>query len=78
MIDGNQYFFAVYLSKKSPFSKKVASKYYKAEISNISDEEYQFYKIEELEKNEYFKKATNKNFGGYFELRKNQHIREYE
>ncbi|MGP1600893.1 hypothetical protein [Treponema sp.] len=78
MIDGNQYFFAVHLSKKYPFSKKVASKYYKAEISNISDEEYQFYKIEELEKNEDFKKATNKNFGGYFELRKNQHIREYE
>ena len=78
MIDGNQYFFAVHLSKKYPFSKKVASKYYKTEISNIPDEEYQFYKIQELEKSEDYIKATNKNFGGYFELRKNQHIREYE
>ena len=78
MIDGKQYFFAVHLSKKFPFSKKVASKYYKTEISNIPDEEYQFYKIEELEKNEDFKKATSKNFGGDFELRKKQHIREYE
>ena len=42
-------------------------------MKNIS-----FINIEELEKNEDFKKATNKNFGGYFELRKNQHIREYE
>ena len=78
MIDGGQYFFAVHLSKKYPFSKKVASQYYKTEISNIPDEEYQFYRIEELEKNEVFQKMTNKNFGGYFELRKNQHIREYE
>ncbi len=78
MIDGNQYFFAVHLSKKYSFSKKVASKYYKAEISNIPDEECQFYKMEELEKNEDFKKAASKNFGGYFEIRKKQHIREYE
>ena len=78
MIDGEQYFFAVHLSKKYPFSKKIASKYYKTEISNISDEEYQFYRVEELEKNEAFQKITNINFGGYFELRKNQHIREYE
>ena len=78
MIDENQYFFAVHLSKKYPFSKKVVSKYYKTEISNIPDEEYLFYKIEELERNETFKKATSKNLGGYFEVRKNQHIREYE
>lgn len=78
MIDGKQYFFAVHLSKRYPFSKKVASKYYKAEISNISDEAYRFYKVEELEKNEAFQKAVNKKFDGYFELRKNQHIREYE
>ena len=78
MIDGEQYFFAVHLSKKYPFSRKVASKYYKTEISNISDEAHRFYKVEELEKNEAFQKATNKKLGGYFELRKNQHIREYE
>ncbi len=78
MIDGNQYFFAVHLSKKYPFSKKVASKYYKTEISNIPDEEYQFYKIDDLEQNEDFKKATSKTFGGYFEFRKTQHVREYE
>ena len=78
MIDGEQYFFAVHLSKKYPFSRKVASRYYKTEISNISDEAHRFYKVEELEKNEAFQKATNKKLGGYFELRKNQHIREYE
>ncbi|BDC94673.1 hypothetical protein [Treponema bryantii] len=78
MIDGNQYFFAVHLSKKYSFSKKVDTKYYKTEISNIRDEEYQVYEMEELEKNEEFKEATSKDFAGYFEVRKNQHIRDYE
>ncbi len=78
MIDKNQYFFAVHLSKKYSFSKKVDTKYYKTEISNIRDEEYQVYKMEELENNEEFKEATSKDFAGYFEVRKNQHIRDYE
>lgn len=67
-----------FISQRSIHFRKLASKYYKTEISNISDEAHRFYKVEELEKNEAFQKATNKKLGGYFELRKNQHIREYE
>ena len=78
MIDGEQYFFAVHLAKKYPFSKKVAPKYYKCEISNMSDAAYQFYTVEELEKDAAFQKVAGKHVGGYFELREKQHIREYE
>ncbi|MCR4790546.1 MAG: hypothetical protein K5839_05650 [Treponemataceae bacterium] len=78
MIDGDQYFFAVHLSKNYPFAKKVASGYYKAEISNISEEKYKFHTVEELENDEAYQKASMGTLGGYFDLRKKQHIREYE
>lgn len=78
MIDGNQYFFAVHLSKYYPFSKKVDSNYYKIELSNISEKDYKFYTVQELENNKKYQESTSKKLGGYFDIRKNEHIREYK
>ena len=78
LIDGNQYFFSVHLSKYYPFSKKVDSNYYKVEISNISEKNYKFYTVEELENNKKYQEATSKKLEGYFDIRKNEHIREYK
>ena len=78
MIDGNQYFFAVHLSKYYPFSKKVDSNYYKVELSNISEKDYKFYTVRELENNKKYQESTSKKLGGYFDIRKNKHIREYK
>ena len=78
MIDGDRFFFAVHLSKYYPFSKKVSSNYYKVELSNISEKQYKFYRTEDLENDELYKSAAAKQMGGYFELRKSQHIREYK
>ncbi|WP_191015208.1 hypothetical protein [Treponema zioleckii] len=78
MIDGNQYFFAVHLSKYYSFSKKVDSNYYKAELSNVSDSEYKFYTVKDLENDKNYQNAASRQMGGYFDLRKNEHIREYE
>ena len=78
MIDGNQYFFTVHLSKYYPFSKKVDSNYYKVELSNISEKDYKFYTVQELENNKKYQESTSKKLGGYFDIRKNEHIREYK
>ena len=78
MIDQNQYFFAIHLSKYYPFAKKVASNYYKVELSNVSDKQYKFYTVQDLEINQIYKAATAKQLSGYFEQRKNKHIREYK
>ena len=78
MINGNQYYFAVHLSKYYPFSKKVDSNYYKVELSNISDKKYKFYTVDDLENNKKYQDATSRKLGGYFDLRKNEHIREYK
>lgn len=78
MINGNQYYFAVHLSKYYPFSKKVDSNYYKVELSNLSDKKYKFYTVEDLENNKKYQDASSRKLGGYFDLRKNEHIREYK
>ena len=78
MIDGNQYFFAVHVSKYYPFSKKVASNYYKVELSNIPEKDYKFFTVQDLESDKRFQEATSKQLGGYFDVRKNEHIREYK
>lgn len=78
MINGNQYYFAVHLSKYYPFSKKIDSNYYKVELSNISDKKYKFYTVEDLENNKKYQESTSKKLGGYFDIRKNEHIREYK
>ena len=78
LIDGNQYFFAVHLSKYYPFSKKVDSNYYKVELSNISEPDYKFFTVDELKNNTKYQDATSKKLGGYFDIRKNEHIREYK
>lgn len=77
LIDGNQYFFAVHISKYYPFSKKVDSNYYKVELSNVTDKSYKFYTVQDLENDKKYQEATAKKLGGYFDLRKNEHIREY-
>lgn len=78
MIDHNQYYFAVHISKYYPFSKKVDSNYYKVELSNIPDKKYKFYTVEEIENNNVYLEACKKELGEYFEIRKKEHIREYK
>ena len=44
----------------------------------ISEKDYKFYTVRELENNKKYQESTSKKLGGYFDIRKNEHIREYK
>ncbi|MBN1472763.1 MAG: hypothetical protein JW925_13370 [Syntrophaceae bacterium] len=60
MIRGDQYFFAVHISKYYGFSRKVSDNYYKVEISNFSHEGQRILTYSDLVKNKQFNEAINK------------------
>ena len=60
MIRGNQYFFAVHISRYYGFSGKVSDHYYKVEISNMPTESCRILPYSDLIKNEQFNAILNR------------------
>lgn len=79
MIQGDNYYFAVHLSKYYSFSKRVDKNYYKVEISNKSESSYKIYTIKELSENSKYIEAVSvpPKKEGYFLEREEQHKNEY-
>lgn len=80
MVNGNDYYFAVHLSKYYSFSKKIDSNYYKVEISNNDDEKYKIYTVQTLEKNKKYMEAIAAEMykKDFFDERIKKHINEYK
>ena len=79
MVEGDEYFFAVHVSKYYSFSKKVASHYYKVEISSGEEPPYKIYSVDTLASNPKFTAAVLQQVSNekFFEEREEKHRQEY-
>lgn len=79
MVEGDEYFFAVHVSKYYSFSKKVASHYYKVEISSGDDLPYKIYSVDTLASNPKYTAAVLQQVSNekFFEEREEKHRQEY-
>lgn len=75
-ITNNMFFFAIHVSKKYSFSKKVSNGYYKVEISNILLPFDNFYTVNHLiyDKDFIYEKSKPITKVGYFKERENKYI----